>query len=119
MQQFDAEEGTLMPMVERHPHIDPTVKHVGVSKLRGLNADKLRETTDTLVIQENDQPLAVLLTYDKFLAMQDELMAVERTVAMLSDNAELAALRVAMTDLKAKRVQSLQDIDQELEKTRG
>jgi PHD/YefM family antitoxin component YafN of YafNO toxin-antitoxin module len=108
-----------MPIVERHPHIDPTVKHVGVSKLRGLNADKLRETNDTFVIQENDQPLAVLLTYDKFLAMQEELLAVARTVEMLSDTAELAALKTAVTDLRTGRVQSLAEVDTELEKSRG
>lgn len=67
-----------MPIVEDFPTIDPSVKHVGVSKLRGLNADKLRENTDTYVIQDNEQPLAVLLTYDKFLAMQEKLRAINR-----------------------------------------
>jgi PHD/YefM family antitoxin component YafN of YafNO toxin-antitoxin module len=105
-----------MPIVERHPHIDPTVKHVGVSKLRGLNAHKLRETTDTFVIQENDKPLAVLLTYDKFLAMQEELMAVARTVEMLSNKSELAALHAAIDDTKAGRVRSLAEIDADLVK---
>jgi len=108
-----------MATVEKHPHIDPTVKHVGVSKLRGLNAEKLKETTDTFVIQENDRPLAVLITYDKFLAMQEELMSVARTVAMLSDKTELAALKAAMADVEAERIQSLDDIDRERKKGRG
>jgi len=103
-----------MPIVESYPHIDPKVKHVGVSKLRGLNADKLRETTDTFVIQENERPLAVLLTYDNFMAMQEELMAVARTVEMLSDPAELEALKAALGDMVAGRVHKLEDIDAEV-----
>ncbi|HYB96499.1 MAG TPA: hypothetical protein VEC39_16115 [Vicinamibacterales bacterium] len=105
-----------MPVVERIPMIDPSVKHIGVSKLRGLNADKLRETEDTFVIQENDKPLAVLLTYDKFLAMQDELAAVARTVDLLRDNVEMAALRAAAADVKAGRIKSLDQIDAELKR---
>ena len=106
-----------MPNVEKHPYIDATVKHVGVSKLRGLNADKLRETTDTFVIQDpNDKPLAVLLTYDKFLAMQEELEAVARTVEMLSDNAEAAAFRAGLEDMQAGRTRSLDEIDKEFKK---
>lgn len=108
-----------MGNVERIPHIDPNVKHVGVSKLRGLNAEKLRDTEDTLVIQENDKPLAVLLTYDRFLAMQEELMAVARTVEMLSDNAELAALRQAASDIKAGRTRTLDAIDADHKKALG
>ena len=105
-----------MPIVERHPHIDPTVKHVGISKLRGLNADKLRSTTDTLVIQENDQPLAVLLTYDRFLAMQADLEAFGRTVAMLSDPEEISAFMAGIKDVEANRLHSLAVLDQEPEK---
>jgi PHD/YefM family antitoxin component YafN of YafNO toxin-antitoxin module len=108
-----------MPNVENHPFVDPSVKYVGVSKLRGLNSDKLRETTDTFVIQDNDQPLAVLLTYDKFLAMQEELWSVARTIAMLSDKAERAALETAAADMKSGRVRSFDEIDAELQKNRG
>lgn len=103
-----------MAVVEQIPHIDPNVKHVGVSKLRALNADKLRETTETFVIQENDKPLAVLLTYDKFLAMQDQLMAVVRTIELLSNNAEVTALKAGIADAKAGRVRSLDEIDADI-----
>ena len=103
-----------MPNVEDIPRIDPRVRHVGISKLRGLNADKLRETTDTFVIQENDKPLAVLLTYDKFLAMQSELEAVAQTVDMFSDNNEQEALKTGMSDLKHGRHQTLDSLDEEL-----
>jgi len=52
------------------PYLDPSVQHVGISRLRALNVTQLRELTKTLVIQDNDEPLAVLLKYDQFLAMQ-------------------------------------------------
>lgn len=47
------------------PYLDPSVQHVGISRLRAL--DK------TLVIQDNDKPLAVLLKYEHFLAMQEKM----------------------------------------------
>ena len=47
------------------PYIDPSIQHVGISRLRAL--DK------TLVIQDNDKPLAVLLKYEHFLAMQEKI----------------------------------------------
>ena len=49
------------------PFIDQNVEHVGTTKLRELNSTKLRNNTKTLVIQENDTPLAVLLNYERFL----------------------------------------------------
>src|SRR5260370_41133353 len=54
------------------PSLDPSVQHVGISRLRALNVTQLRELDKTLVIQDNDKPLAVLLKYEHFLAMQDE-----------------------------------------------
>lgn len=54
------------------PYIDPKVQYVGVSKLRTLNATTLNELDKTLVIQDNDKPLAVVLSYDQFLEMQKE-----------------------------------------------
>src|SRR5262245_9167592 len=107
-----------MPIVEDFPTIDPTVKHVGVSKLRGLNADKLRETTDTFVIQEADEPLAVLLTYDKFLAMQEKLRAVANVIDLISNPAEVEAMDAAFADVQADRIESLESITEELTKRR-
>jgi hypothetical protein len=54
------------------PVIDPTVRYVGVSKLRELKADKLRSLTQTLVIQDDEKPLAVVLSFDQFMQMQTE-----------------------------------------------
>lgn len=55
------------------PYLDPNVQHVGISKLRALNVAQLRALNKTLVIQDNDEPLAVLLKYDHFLAMQEKM----------------------------------------------
>jgi len=55
------------------PYLDPTVQHVGISKLRALNVAQLRALDKTLVIQDNDKPLAVLLKYEHFLAMQEKM----------------------------------------------
>jgi len=42
--------------------------------LRALNATQLKELDKTLVIQDNDKPLAVLLKYEHFLAMQKRIL---------------------------------------------
>ena len=55
------------------PYLDPSVQHVGISRLRALNVAQLRALDKTLVIQDNDQPLAVLLRYEHFMAIQERL----------------------------------------------
>jgi len=55
------------------PYIDPNIQHVGISRLRALNVAQLRALDKTLVIQDNDRPLAVLLKYEHFLAMQEKM----------------------------------------------
>ncbi|MGA8617991.1 MAG: hypothetical protein WB660_05660 [Candidatus Sulfotelmatobacter sp.] len=50
---------------------------VGISRLRALNVTQLRELDKTLVIQDNDKPLAVLLKYEHFLAMQEKILKCE------------------------------------------
>lgn len=55
------------------PYIDPNIQHVGISRLRALNVAQLRALDKTLVIQDNDKPLAVLLKYEHFLAMQEKM----------------------------------------------
>ena len=57
------------------PFIDPRVEHVGVSKLRLMNATNLKTVRNMIVIQENDRPLAVLLNYEQYLSMQNKLRA--------------------------------------------
>jgi len=55
------------------PYLDPSVQHVGISKLRALNVTQLRAMDKTWVIQDNDEPLAVLLKYEHFMAIQERL----------------------------------------------
>jgi len=97
------------------PVIDPHVKYVGVSKLREMNATKLKETDDTFVLQDNDQPLAVLVKYRKFMEMQQQLMSVLNTIDLLMEEKEMAGLRAGLDDLKAGRLTSLGFIEAELE----
>ncbi len=51
------------------PFVDPTVEHVGVSKLRTLNSHNLSKINKMMVIQDNDTPLAVLLGYQQYLTI--------------------------------------------------
>jgi len=96
--------------------INPHVKFVGVSKLRELNATKLREQTDdTFVIQDNDTPLSVLLSYKKYLEMREEFHAMLNMIEMLSDPKESSGIVAAFEDLRKGRVRPLADIDAELE----
>src|SRR5882672_4758933 len=98
------------------PRIDRSVEHVGISRLRKLNSDDLKTMEKTLVLQENDQPLAVLLTYEKYLVLQDQLDSLMRTIYVLSNQEESAAFRSSVNDLKEGRVKSLEDINASLKK---
>lgn len=97
------------------PVIDPNVRHVGVSKLRELNATKLRQSEETLVIQDNDNPLAVLLSYERYLIIQDQLMAVYNTLDLLTDEGERKALIAGLADVREGRVRPLAEIEAEME----
>ena len=78
------------------PVIDPNVQYVGVSKLRKLNATKLRSLDSTLVIQEDDKPLAVVLSYEQFMEMQQEREKIIATLETLFDKTEQADLLKAL-----------------------
>jgi len=62
------------------PYLDPSVQHVGISRLRAFNVTQLAELEKTLVIQDNDKPLAVLVKYGNFMAMQEGSMRWEYRV---------------------------------------
>lgn len=101
--------------VEAMPYIDPNVEHVGVSKLRKLNATILRESGKTLVIQENDKPLAVLLSYEKFLCMQQKIEQLLETLELMSDDNERGLLAQGLEDLKSGRTRSFSEIRRSLD----
>jgi PHD/YefM family antitoxin component YafN of YafNO toxin-antitoxin module len=98
------------------PFIDENVEHVGTTKLRGLNSAKLKSNMKTLVIQENDRPLAVLLNYEKYLIMQNQLISLLETIDVLSNQAEVAALKSGLEDMEAGRVRSIGEIRASLKK---
>jgi PHD/YefM family antitoxin component YafN of YafNO toxin-antitoxin module len=100
------------------PRIDRGVEHVGVSRLRKLNSNDLKAMDKTLVLQENDQPLAVLLTYEKYLVLQDQLDSLTRTIYVLSNQKESAALRTGIEDVNAGRTKDLDEVKAALKKKR-
>src|SRR5438105_2267 len=100
------------------PYIDPNVEHVGVSRLRTLNATNLRSFQKTLVIQDNDTPLAVLLTYQQFLEMQKQLQALAETASLLTDEHELASLVSGLEDAREGRTRPLSEIRAALQSKR-
>ena len=61
-------------MSEPFPNIDPRVKAVGVSKLHDMNASTLNELGDSVyLIQSNDVPIAVLISYKMALEIRTAL----------------------------------------------
>jgi PHD/YefM family antitoxin component YafN of YafNO toxin-antitoxin module len=107
---------TLLAGTTQMPRIDPNVEHVGVSRLRKLNSDDLKAMEKTLVLQENDQPLAVLLTYEKYLVLQDQMDALMRTIYVLSNPEESVAFRSSLSDLKEGRIKDLHEISGSLKR---
>jgi hypothetical protein len=101
------------------PRIDPNVEHVGVSRLRKLNSNDLRKIEKTLVLQENDTPLAVLVTYEKYLILQNQLDSLMATIEVLTDQEESGALVAGLNDLKAGRTKSLAEVKASLKKKRS
>ena len=99
------------------PDIDPRIRHVGVSKLRDLNATKLKEQEDeTLVIQENDTPLSVLFSYKRYQEMRAEVNALLNTIEMLKNEHERDSLLSAFEDIRKGRIRSLEEIEKDCKK---
>jgi hypothetical protein len=98
------------------PRIDPNVQYVGVTKLRTLNATNLQGLNKTLVIQDNEQPLAVVISYDKFLEMQSERERILATIEILTNKEESIALRAGLQDAIDGRTEPISAIRQEMKK---
>jgi PHD/YefM family antitoxin component YafN of YafNO toxin-antitoxin module len=105
-------------MISSIPRMDRSVEHVGVSRLRKLNSDDLKTMEKTLVLQENDQPLAVLLTYEKYLVLQDKLDSLMKTIFVLSHPEESSALRSGIEDVNEGRTTDLHEIKARASKKR-
>lgn len=111
-----------MPLLQHQhdiPFIDPNVEHVGVSRLRKLDSAKLKETVEknTLVIQESDTSVAVLLSYERFLIIQDQLQSVMATLEVLSSKDEVRELLLGLKEAKEGKTNSLDSIRKSLDHT--
>ncbi len=99
------------------PVIDPNVKHVGVSKLRELNATKLRDLDKTLVIQDDDTPLAVVLSYEQFLEMQQERENILATLeALFQKDGQITDLKTALEQTRNGNVKPFSLVSRTLKK---
>lgn len=101
------------------PYIDPNVQFVGVSKLRSLNATNLSALNKTLVVQDDETPIAVILSYDQFMKMQQQRQAAFATLEMVLSTEESSALLQGLRDVAEGKVRSLDEIRQELAKVKS
>ena len=85
------------------PYIDPRVEHVGVSKLRQLDGETLKKNVENkaLVIRDHDVPLAVLLSFEQYLVMQDQIQSLVDTLEIFSNAEEVHLLTASMNEVNA------------------
>jgi PHD/YefM family antitoxin component YafN of YafNO toxin-antitoxin module len=98
------------------PYIDPNVEYAGVSRLRKLNSGQLEKLDKTLVLQDKDNPLAVLVRYEQYLMMQEQLRKLENTIELLTNAEEVAGLIEGLRALKQGRSRSLKAVRGALKK---
>lgn len=97
--------------------IDRKIEHVGVSGLRKLDRKRLRSVEDKMiVIQDHNEPLAVLLSYEKYLIIQDQLEALMNTVEVLNDPVELEGLLAGLAEASDGKTKSIEDIRRNLKR---
>lgn len=109
-----------MPEKTGIPYIDPNVQYVGVSKLRNLNATSLQNLdAKTIVVQENNQPIAVIVGFEQFLEMQREREKVRATLEMLVNDDERSALLAGMQDILSKRTKPFAAVKEAIRKKKS
>jgi hypothetical protein len=90
------------------PHyIDTTIEHVGVSKLRQMSAANLGKLKKMLVVQDNDTALAIVMRYEQYLEMQNQLVDALRTIQAYNSD----GLTKGLEDAAAGRIKRLNDND--------
>lgn len=89
------------------PFVDPNVEYVGVSKLRSFNGSNLGEIRKMLVIQDNDRPLAVMMSYGQYLAVQRKLQEALDALELLGRQERETGLRRGLKDVAEGRVTPL------------
>lgn len=52
------------------PRIDPRIEHVGLTRVRAMNGAALRSQKNILVIQDGNEPLAVMVPYAEYMRIQ-------------------------------------------------
>ena len=97
-------------MTEGVPYIDTSITDIGVSQLRKLNATDLRKGHKTLVVRDNNVPLAVVLKYEQFLLMQDKLESALKTVELLTRQKDAHAVLESLKDVVHGKGVDLDDI---------
>lgn len=95
---------SALPWSHGIPFVDPNVEHVGVTKLRSFNATNLGELQKMLVIQDNDRPLAVMMSYEQYLAIQRKLREALDALEVLGRKESEEALRRGLKDAAEGRV---------------
>ena len=98
------------------PFIDPRIEYVGASKLRTLNTGNLGKLTKTLVIQDNDTPLAVLVNYEQYLVLQNKLQSLLKMVDLLKNSKEAAKLLAGLNDAAEGRTVDFSEIEANLKR---
>lgn len=88
-------------------YVDPTIARVGPTKLRTLNAAKLRALDSTLVVYDNETPVAVVVKYEDYLQMQEQRLI---GVQQLLHESEVSELEAGLRDLKKGETYTLSDI---------
>ena len=69
------------------PYVDPDVEFVETDRLKELSASrKLRRLRKTCVIQEDGSPLAVLMPFRTFMAVQETINELEDSVEAYRDD---------------------------------
>jgi hypothetical protein len=89
------------------PFVDPSVEHFGVSKLRTFNSHNLSKINKMMVIQDNDTPLAVLLGYQQYLAIQNKLQEALDALELLSKQDNVQRLLAGLRDISEGRVSAI------------
>ena len=93
------------------PHyIDPTVEHVGVSKLRQLSAANLGKLKNMLVVQDNETALAVVIRYEQYLKMQNQLEQALRTIQAYHRD----GLAQGLQDAATGNIRRMSEVDPDL-----
>jgi len=108
-----------VPNTIPNSYVNPNVRAVGVSKLRSLSGSKLRGMDKTLVIQENDEPIAVLVKYEDYLAMQQKMLDLVDAHSILSDKNAFASVLTGRAESEAGKSRSIEDVRDGLRKSNG